>query len=186
MNRFLRSYIPVFLVITACGLYFRFYPVTVVPKKQFMTLARMKLYSDIRNTVAHKVDTIYPDMPARDKRTLINKEFYAFVGREAGKIEAMAENAANNNYRQFSKSYLLGADSYFYYYLTENIVKNGAISKKIESGRYFDPFMLAPSGSWRGMELHPYAGAVVYWAMHFIFKHITLMQAVSLVPILLF
>jgi len=81
--------------------------------------------------------------------------------------------------------YLLGADAYLYYQLTENIMRTGHIGEKFRQNKFFNPLRKAPDGSWENITLHPYLGAA--WANFFklFFKKAALVDLLAWYPIFL-
>lgn len=89
------------------------------------------------------------------------------------------ERAGIRNLRR----YLLESDPYYYYTLTKRIITTGSISDQIKDGKFFNPFRLAPQGTWDWINLHPYFGAYWYKTLR-LFCQIDLMQALCFYPLI--
>ena len=81
--------------------------------------------------------------------------------------------------------YLQEIDSYYYYSLTDNILKTGSIGPQIRGSKYFNPLMLAPSGYWDPLKIHPYIGAALHQILKIFNPNQDLMFSLSFIPLLL-
>lgn len=85
---------------------------------------------------------------------------------------------------RYQHHYLLGADSYHFLRLTQNLAEKGQIAETFKGGKYFDPLRTTPDGFWTPVPWHPYLGYFIYRALD-IFLDIPLMEAVGYVPLIL-
>jgi dolichyl-phosphooligosaccharide-protein glycotransferase len=179
------SYLIVAAIITALGIIFRLYPVIYNNRAQEQKLARLIVYSNMRNHAVRQIESEHPDIHSAEKIERSEKLFRGLLESEKSSIRRSI--AALTTQRQhYNKFYLLGSDPYYYLYLTKKLLTSGTLSDDIKYNKFFDRLMLAPVGMWRHIELHPYAGLMAYKVLG-LFKHnISLTHAVSAVPILLF
>ena len=123
------------------------------------------------------------------KKKLIDQRLGEIMTAQRGQFEdavsKMEEKllASRNSY--YSDRYLPEADPYYYYRLTENILKTGKLGEKGRNGTFWDPLRFLPSGSWGAITLHPYLGAWLYQALSRMDPGISVMKAVGFLPLLL-
>jgi len=125
----------------------------------------------------------YPHISQQAKIELSNKMFEEYL--KTHDIEKSVKLLSEKK-QYYQKFYLLGSDSYYYLYLTKKLLSTGKLSDTYLHNKFFDPLMLAPVGSWRNIELHPYVGLLTYKIFKFFKPNICLVNAVSITPLLLY
>ncbi len=192
MRSFLKSRITVFILIAACvtgiGIFFRLYPVLHTQKGHLYSLAKEVVQNYWRQQIGQSIKATSPNLNNLQKKKLTELKTREFIKNNPQIINSMIENgitelSKNDAYRP--NPFLLEADSYHFYGLTENILETGSISPKIKDGKYFNPLMLAPLGKWEPVSLHPYAGFWLYKLASRINPKIGLMPVVKMVVIIL-
>ncbi|HOW59982.1 MAG TPA: STT3 domain-containing protein [Candidatus Omnitrophota bacterium] len=98
---------------------------------------------------------------------------------------AKAKSNLDQTRRAGKRTYLLEADPYHYFYLTEQLLKTGHVSDTVRAGLSFQPLMRAPHGHWEPFLLHPYVGLFWYRLFKIGNPQILLLEAVASVPLLL-
>ncbi len=185
--------IAIFILIwaMACtlGIYLRLYTLRNNVSHENTEKATLTVINSLRNSAYQAVKKFNPALPEAQRQILAKKQFDAVLHNEAPQVretidrvalEIQAHDPSGKN-----PFYLPEADSYYYYNLTENIVKTGAISPKIKASKYFNPLMNAPHGYWEPLNLHPYIGFAVYKIANLFEPGITLMQGVSFTPLVM-
>ncbi len=186
LNRaFIRLTIVSFIIIT-CGLYFRYYPVTRNLEKPNKLAYKQLVFLNLKTNIESKIKSAYPSIPPETLSKLTNIQLNKITSSETNNIEKMASDIKDRSPNDLFNFYLLGADSYYYYHLTKNILETGSVSETIHGGKYFEPLMMAPTGHWRILEIHPYIGAYFYKIVSFFNRNISLMMTLSFIPLLLY
>ena len=184
-NKFL-TYLLISITVITIGLHFRLYPITINLNRQNLSASRIALFINIKKTLARKINAAFPNLPQENKNVLINIGFVSFTKKDPEKLKALIDEFKSKNENSLYRYFLLGSDSYYFYYLTKEIVSHGAISKQIKNGSYFDVLMSAPGGHWRKIEAHPYFGFSIYKLFTVFSKDFSLLWALSIVPLILF
>jgi len=178
-------FIAIFAITASFGLYFRSYPATQNIRRHNLKISRMIILANLRKELAVETSRVYPLLNEAEKKTKTDVRLQAIIGsdRDAleGSVNVLAENLTSSG-----ALYLLGADPYYYYRLTKNLLRKGRLAEKMSGGRFFDPLMTAPIGRWRNFEIHPYTGFLVHKAMLLFNENIELIFSVSVVPMVLY
>lgn len=172
------------------GLYFRTYLLhqntTPSPEK----LARLFVENAIARQFEKSLAIQNPGLSGDDRLKVAREQAQRMIQND----RANFENAVGQTLKQLratmpaagpSRHFLLEADPYYYFYLTQQIIKYGNISDKIEKGLYFNPLMRAPSGYWTSLTWHPYLGEAIAKAIRFFKPQIDWMEALCWVPLVL-
>ncbi len=185
--------IAIFILIWALccslGIYLRLYSLRNNVSHENSEKATLTVINSIKNSAYHAVEKTNPSLSPHEKQTLAKKQFDLILHTQGPKvrktIDRVARQIQDNDPSGKNPFYLPEADSYYYYNLTENIVKNGKISSQIKGSKYFNPLMNAPHGYWEPLNLHPYIGFMVYKVVNFFIPGTSLMQAVSFTPLIM-
>lgn len=182
----------IWIITLSFGLYFRLYPLTHYVPNDSSEKATMLVINQLRAKVANQVNIAYPQLPKEEKLKLIKKRFDEVLHKEGAKVRETIESVSANMTKNASivsdappTPYLQASDSYYYYGLTENIIKTGSISKTIKGSKYLNELMLAPEGHWEPLNLHPYVGFITYKILKIFNPNISLMHAVSFTPLII-
>jgi len=168
------------------GIFFRLYPAVQNPDRSNLLFLDMQVRVNLRNSIMKNIDEAYPGLPPDKKNSILDTQYKRIAGKNSEKIRDTALNLLKTSDDLLFRFYLLGADSYYYFYLTEKILENGTIAEKIRHGKFFEPLMTAPSGHWRILELHPFIGAYLHKFLNIFHKGLSPMISVSILPLLLF
>lgn len=171
-----------FLVISS-GVFFRLYPLTVTPERRRAALAQNALYQTLQQKIERQIEAAGPHLTETRKKQLAQKRLQAILREESQQFKQTAKQIAKDIPFDF---HLLGADPFYFYYLTQNIKSSGNISEKIKDGMYYDPLMMAPGGHWRKLEAHPYVGFAFYKIISFFNPGIPLWGALAWTSVILF
>jgi len=183
----------VFLVIwmIVCGIsaYFRLYPLLSYTSDEAHEKASLLVISRLQKTVTATVYHERPELNKSQKNILIKKRLNALLHKENKKarkaIYGLALNLDKKNPRKDNFPYLLASDSFYYYDLTERILKTGRLSETTEGSKYLNTMMLAPLGHWEPLNLHPYLGYYIHRIISFFNPETSLMYSVSFTPIVI-
>ena len=118
-------YIIICAAIIALGLYYRLYPVTHNIETRDLNLSRLLVYSNLRKTIASQLNHSYPNTTPAQKKQLQDQAFQRLLTEEDKNIKESV-NKIMKNIGGLYKFYLLGADSYYYYALTKNLLSHGS------------------------------------------------------------
>ena len=174
------------VIIIASGLFFRCYPATRNLDKPNQLAYKHLVYLNLKKDIDSKLRSAYPTMPPEIRSKMANMQVNKLADSNANNIQEIADSLKRRSTKDLFNFYLLGSDSYYYYHLTKKILNTGSVSKTIRGGKYFEPLMMAPLGHWRILEIHPYIGALFYKVISLFNKTISLMMALSLIPLILY
>ncbi len=184
------------LVPLGVGLYFRFYPFFYRTTSELYDQATMQILAKVQKAAGLKAQEELKHIPqpaeqkTRQLKHLTKRYFDKILHDERDDVQKniqllyrklLKENSAAQN----AYPYLLEADPYNYYNLTQKILEQGALSRSIKGSKYFNERMLAPLGHWEPLTLHPYVGYGTYAILKIFTPQIPLMLAVSFTPIFL-
>ena len=181
-------YIAIAACAMACGIFFRLYPLIREGRQDAWNLATMVVVTDLRQKVQKFIEANYPTLSDAEKIRLAEENFQRLLKENRKNVEALVKEGTEKilaSRPQEKSNFLLEADSYYFYGLTENIRDFGTISKQIKNGKFFDPLVLAPMGNWQPFCLHPYVGFYLYKIVSFFNNTVTLMSAIKYTVILL-
>ncbi|MBF0479839.1 MAG: hypothetical protein HQL26_10185 [Candidatus Omnitrophica bacterium] len=188
MKKKLFLYTLIFLTVLSAGFYFRLYPLTHFGTGDASEKASLLVMNQIHNSIREKVLLASAELPDAEKEILVKKTFDEYLPRHRNEINSKIEdftrqiNAQNPTVQHFP--YLLESDPFYYYDLTDKLLKTGSMGEK-KGSKYLNPKMLAPKGQWEPFNLHPYIGAFTYKFLKCFNSQITLMEAVSFTPLFL-
>ena len=133
--------------------------------------AENSVYSFYRNQIEQQINQQFPNLPAENKNTLIERDFQNILVENKDMILQQVEATSQQFKEHFRDStgqtYLLGIDPYYYYRQSRNILQYGTVGTEIRDGQPFDSYKPAPEGQFIESNLHPYVGVVVYKVMNF-------------------
>lgn len=167
----LMSLLVVTLVLLT-GLFFRSYPEKNIDRRNEQ-IARMIVLSRLRQSVTEQVAS-EESLLETDEKELAEKRFRAALEERHNLERAVEAVLENVDTYKFS---LLEADPFYYYSLTKKLIEKGRISNEYQRGKYLNKSMMAPTGHWRHIELHPFTGLVAYKFMYFFNDQTTPMDA---------
>ncbi|MFH1360022.1 MAG: STT3 domain-containing protein [Candidatus Omnitrophota bacterium] len=176
------------LIILGCGLYFRFYPLTHYIDSDSYEKGTLLVVSRLRTRAAQQVAEAFPRLSGPEKDRLAKEQFDRIMREENENVRKTIDVASRNVSRTRASKppfYLLGSDSYNYYGLTKRIVQKGAISDTFKGSKFYNELMVAPLGHMEPLNLHPFAGYLLYRILEKLDPTIPLMTAVSLTPVIL-
>lgn len=179
------------MAIGGLGLYFRLYPLLPperVSEKQARAVAEQLVRSRLENQIKNQIESEISNLDPQLSLGIVKKRTQEIIDEEGESFRNTVNQAAEEIKRRSQGSgidYLLGADSYYYYGLTENILQKGAISEQITNGKFFNPLRLFPKGVWSLTTWHPHVGASLFKIIKKFVPSISLMKALSYTPLLL-
>ena len=183
------TYICIYCIAIIIGLHFRLYPLRQHLPENVSEKATLFVITQLKNKITYQINITKPELSSEEKEILIQKQLNALLHKETPEfqktIQRVAKKMEENQPQTPSKPYLLASDSFYYYNLTENIIKTGKISDKIIGSKYLNKLMLAPVGHLEPFNLHPYVGYFIYKILKIFNPNISLMYAVSFTPLIL-
>jgi dolichyl-diphosphooligosaccharide--protein glycosyltransferase len=170
------------------GTYLRLLPLKQSGHHRAITLAKAVIYNNIKGQVQKSMESAFPEMKEAEKKRTIEKNFQKIIRQNQRSINQLIANGTKEiekNTDTSAQRFLLEADSYHFFGLTEDLAQTGKLGQRIVHGKYFDPLMLAPDGKWEPISLHPFLGYYWYRLLKLFTPHITLMAAAQLlIPLL--
>ncbi len=186
-NKKIIPFILVWIFAFGIGSYFRLYPLINFVPDGNKEKATMMVIGRMRQQIAQNIARNSPQLSPQEKQLLAKKQFDSTFHNERENvkrsIEKVAQTLSNNTPPKKTKPYLLASDSFYYYGLTENILKTGHLSDTIIGSKYLHKQMLAPKGHLEPLNLHPFVGFTIYKFIKFFNPSIDLMFAISFTPI---
>ncbi len=193
MNRFFFQkqilWFLAFSIAVLLGLYFRTYSLhqiqTPPPEKMAAIFVERVLTKQFESALAAQSPTLSGD----DKLKLAHEQAQRMIESDPANYQKAFKQALDriNEARPHvsDRHYLLEADPYYYFYLTEQIIQNGKIAQKIKGGEYFHTLMHAPYGYWTAMTWHPYLGYGIGRVVHLFSPQMNWMETLCWVPLVL-
>lgn len=177
------------LLIAAIGIYFRLYPLIYRPNSSVNEKATVLIIARLKATVINQINAKFPNLSGLEKNRLMKQTFDRLLHDEKQKVRSsitkLSREITTKSQNPQPAPYLLEADPYYYYGLTENILRTGKISDTVKGSKYLNKFMLAPQGHWEPYNIHPYIGFLLYRLLSIFNPKITLMYAVSFTPLVI-
>lgn len=177
------------LAVLSVGLHVRLYPLFHYTQDDSSEKAAVFVINQLRTLIRQKVQSAHPNMPDNLREIIVKNELDAILKNEGSKaketIDRVSKDIENSQNSSIRKPYLLASDSYYYYGLTENILKNGKLGKETKGSKYLNKLMLAPYGHWEPITLHPYLGYCIYKIQKLFNPTVNLVYAVSFTPLLI-
>ena len=181
--------IAVFVSASIIACYFRLYPLRDFKTDDAKEKATVYVISQLQKQAAMQVKMTHPKKTASEQQVLSKKLFNKLLSDEKENVKIQIDKLANtiNASTQSDKKnpYLLASDSFYYYNLSENILKEGHLSDTLKGSKYLNKLMLAPTGHWEPLNLHPFVGVLVYKTAKLFNKNIDLMFGVGFTPLLI-
>ena len=178
-----------FLISVALGLYFRTYllhqSTTLQPQKVAAYFVKQALAKKFEKAI----EVQNPNLSGDDKLKFAREQAERMIQSDPANYQKTVSEALMQIKGSIPKSsgrhYLLEADPYYYYYLTEQIIQHGKIAEKVKGGQYFHPLMHAPYGYWTALTWHPHVGFQIARIVRFVLPEIDWMEALCWVPLVL-
>ncbi len=150
--------------------------------------ATMSVVYNLKQNFLSQIHAQYPQMSIEEASHIATTKLNETLRKEKSNLSRAIEKT---NQAMFAQSglpnnvYLLEADPFYFYNLTENILNTGKMAKVIKGHQYFNTYMGAPFGFWQPLSLHPYVGFIVYKIAQIFNSSIKLMEAAAITPLVL-
>ena len=174
-------------VVMGIGVYFRLYPLQHQGAAYARDLATKVIRTRLQQQIRLYIEEHFPTLSESVKSKMELQNYEKIIHENSSRVKGMIDDGVTQLLSSGlgqNTSFLLEADSYYFYGLTENIAHTGAISPIIKNGRYFSSFMLAPEGKWEPLSLHPYLGFYLHKIISFFMPDVRLIDTAKIVPIL--
>lgn len=183
-------YFLIFLISGAIGCFIRLYPLRhYVSHDAWDKASLLVMNSAIRSIRSNINQQVSPSIPSYQKDSIMSEQLNTALSQNKKKVrETILEvaKAIDQKHQPVRGApYLLASDSYYFYDLTQTILKTGRLSPQIKGSKYFNIKMTAPDGYWDPLTLHPYIGLGIYKLFSFFQPDIDLMFSVSFTPLLI-
>ncbi len=174
-------WVLIFLITAAFGLYVRFYPLRANIWSDNNEKATALVIAKIRLTLAEQIAAQSADLTEADRNSLLEERFAKTLHDDSSRVKKAIREVAKSIQAQTSDGkghiYLQEADGYYYYDLTQNIIRTGRLGGPVKGSKFLNEQMAAPFGFWQPINLHPYFGFLVYKILHFFQPNISVMSA---------
>jgi dolichyl-phosphooligosaccharide-protein glycotransferase len=168
--------IALLLIPMAVSVYIRMLPSTIPATDDW---ARTSVYNMIKTNIRTTLDAQYPNLPEKNKATIVEQEFEKILKQGTISLQGQ-ETSIDQTVKDYSTyfkaqlqspsgdAYLGNLDSYYWYRLTRNVVRNGSeFEMRDANGIYYDTKILAggphPVGGDKAVtNLHVYIEYLIY------------------------
>ncbi len=188
------KYLLIAAIVIIVGSYFRLYPFLYRISSASEEKATLMVFSQIRTDIEQNVNRLYPGLNDDQKRLLADQKFSEITSQKRKQIQQSIFTLAQKIYgrelienpdKKEPEIYLPDSDSYYFYGMTKQLAENKQIMQKRKGAEYFNDLMLAPLGYWEKINLHPFVGFWTYQLMRMFNPQISLMLAISFLPVFL-
>ncbi|HLC88744.1 MAG TPA: STT3 domain-containing protein [Candidatus Nanoarchaeia archaeon] len=186
--------IPLILIAIAIGFstYYRAMPIALTIADSW---AESTVNNYYRSQITAKIDQQYPNLPAQNKASLVEKEFQTFIKDNKEMIKQQTEQVSQQYQSNFKYTgedgqehvYLSDIDTYLWYGEANNYLKYGHPGTEIVDGKSMNMLRNGryglPSGA--GIPFHIYFEIYLYKLVSFFNRDLPLMSVVLIVSILI-
>lgn len=127
--------------------------------------AQNTVFNYYKNGISNQINQQYPNLPAQNKNTLIDKEWQTFYTQNKDKINNDIAQVSQQYKAQFKDDqgtlYLLGIDPWHFYRQSSYVLKNGYPGSAVKDGKSWDGYRLAPTGVYPEWDFHTWFGAAL-------------------------
>ncbi|MFH0753280.1 MAG: STT3 domain-containing protein [Candidatus Omnitrophota bacterium] len=189
-NSTLSNIIPWFIggiAVLVIGLSIRIYPLHHNQSSDEYEQATLLVISKIKASITQQVNAQFPGKTPPEKQQIIQSQLNELLRQNKQKLYKTFDqvNLQLLKKNPEAKHYLQESDSYYFLDLTQNILKTGDVSRRVNGSQYFNEKMLAPVGYWEPQTWHPYIGAWVYKTAKLLNPGIDIMTGVGYTPLVL-
>ena len=182
-----------FLLTAALALYFRTYPLRsggLVSKagleRKASAAVQSGMLKQLESHIVRQAPQISPEIRKKLARQKLDELLQGDDGAYQKAVSGAAQNLGATARSLFTYRYLSEADPYYYFDLSQNILKTGRLGPPAAAGGFFwNPKRTAPFGHRDVVNLHPYTGVGVYRFLTLLKPGISLMHAVGFTPLFL-
>ncbi len=183
------KYLFIGLISLTIGTYVRLHPLLSYSSDDSSEKATIIVLTKLREVANLQTEKQNPFLEKTQRDILAKNLFNELIKKEKNNINItinkLKMELEKNRPQKSQTPYLLEADPFYYYGLTENILTTGHLGSKVQGGKFLNDLMLAPLGHWVPLTLHPYIGIFIYKTIQFFYPSISLMHAVSFTPLLI-
>lgn len=183
------TWCAIFVVVLTLGLYVRFYPLRDHVWSQSTEQATALVITKLRAVIAQQISAQAANLSEAERNRLIEQQFAQTLHKDSFMVRKTIRDVSQNIRKESPNIqehiYLQEADGYYYYDLTQNILKTGKLGRQFKGSKYLNEKMTAPFGFWQPINWHPYVGVAVYKTIALFKPDIPLITALSFVGPLL-
>ncbi|MFA5176769.1 MAG: STT3 domain-containing protein [Candidatus Omnitrophota bacterium] len=152
--------------------------------------AKKEVHAAIAEKLYKEINMVYSGLGEADKAELLESAFELYLkeNKTGIKKNILEKSRALKQYFQDKSGwpYLQEVDPYRWYRRVDNFLKSGQFGTARINNQDYDTLMLAPFGARiEPLKLHFYIGAYFYKCAHFINNKLSLMAALSFLPVFL-
>ncbi|MDD2680411.1 MAG: STT3 domain-containing protein, partial [Candidatus Omnitrophica bacterium] len=152
--------------------------------------AQKEVYAAIANKLYQEIDTAYAGLGEADKASLLDNAFKLYLKERKSEVRKAILQKSRELKQYFRDkdgwTYMQEVDPYRWYRRVDNFLKSGHFGTLRIHNQDYDTLMLAPFGAQvEPLKLHFYIGAYFYEFLHFINNKLSLMPALSFLPVFL-
>ncbi|MCB9799510.1 MAG: hypothetical protein H6757_01985 [Candidatus Omnitrophica bacterium] len=174
------------VIVLASALYFRTYALHPAPHMDKQI--RKSLIDNLKEHVRLNSQTELSKYPPKIQQQIIDKRADEILKKDPRGFENMVQTTLqrvmNQRSEAMSPRYLSGADPYYYYALTEKVIRDGVLGEPAaKPGTFINVLRSAPAGNPDVRNLHPVVGAFFAKVANGINPGISLMRVTAFVPL---
>ena len=152
--------------------------------------AKIEVYSVIKNQLYQKINAAYSGISEADRAGLLDEAFKVYLREHKSEVRKAIRQRSREIKGYFRDkdgwTYMQEVDSYRWYRRVGNFLRGGNFGTLRVNNQDYDTLMLAPFGAKiEPLRLHFYAGVYFYKLAHFINAKLSLMTALSFLPVFL-
>jgi len=181
-----------FILVSLVALYFRTYLLRAPDVFQYVytqRLAKGEVQTRVQKDIENQIRSRFPDIPKDKLKRVVEQRAAEALEKDPEQFESIvmgvADKLMEDKLADRSRTYLLGADSYYYYYLTRRLYSEGSLGKADSKGMFRNEMRRFPRGVGEWINWHPYVG--YHWTnlARRLFPDLDLMTALSYLPLVL-
>ena len=185
------TFAVIFVTVLGAGLYFRTYDLQMYlfkTQQEIAEDAQERVYAFMHRQLRPQLKEKFPGISGEEMERRLKEATDDLKERDHDQYYDRLHRtfAGSPKNEGISGHYLLGADSYHYYDLTNRIHRLGNLSDQFKNGRFFHPGRHAPFGLWAPVSLHPYLGFICHKILSLFSSKINLMISAASLPLFLF
>lgn len=177
-----------FALILVAAWHVRLYPLRMNVSASTQDKAALLVVTKIKSDIRHHVNQSHAHLNPQEREAVVQKKFDETIRRDAAEVKHNIDelNASMSGAQSISDPvYLLGSDSYYFLWLTNNVIQTGQVADKKEGSRFFARAMAAPVGQWEPYTFHPHIGSWVWRVMKAFYPDVPVSRAAAYTPLVL-
>lgn len=182
------AWIAAIIVVLAATVFVRLYPLRSNMWSDSQQKASLVVIMKLKASLREQIIRSNPGISAENAERLADEQLNGAIKKDKARfretIERLSGTLHEQDHPDDTTIYLLESDPFYYYNLTNNVLRDGKLSDTVKGSKYFNHLMGAPFGLWQPFNILPYLGAGLYLLIKIFNPAISVMAAVSFLPII--